>query len=112
MLLIYGVPFLALQLAGNLGSFAVATCVPALAFLVASAICLINIVRCRRVHCYLIGPLFLILGMGLGLYSFRVFTLGPDTWSILINSGLIGGACLAVHMEMLWGRYFGLGHNA
>ena len=112
VLLIYGLSFVAIQLAGNFGNFVVATRVPALAFLFIAVICLSNIARCRRVHCYLTGPLFLALGIALGLYSFRLFSFGADTWSILVNSGLIGGACLSFHMEMMWGRYFGDKPNA
>ena len=106
VLLIYGLSFVAIQLAGNFGNFAIATRVPALVFLLISVVCLNNTARCRRVHCYLIGPL------SLALYSFRLFSFGSDTWAVLVNSGLIGGACLSFHMEMIWGRYFGDKPNA
>jgi len=106
MLQVYGLAFVAIQLAGNLGGFTVATLVPAVAFIYVAIICLVNISRCRRVHCYLIGPLFLSVGIALGLYGFRMFSLGSSTWPILVNGGLIGGACLAVKMELLMGHYF------
>ncbi len=107
LLLIYGIPFLAIQLTGNFGGFAIATQVPALAFLAMSLVCFVNIARCRRVHCYLLGPLFLLAGIGLGLYSFRLFSFGSSTWSIIVNSALIGGACVSFHMETILGTYFG-----
>ena len=38
----YGLPFLALQIAGNLGGLAVATAVPAVAFTVMGVACIVN----------------------------------------------------------------------
>jgi hypothetical protein len=105
LLVIYGIPFAIVLLAGNFGNFAMATRVPAIAFLVISAICFANIWRSRRIHCYLIAPLFLLAGVGLSLYSIRMFNFGVDTWSIIVNGAVFGGACLSVHLELLLGKY-------
>jgi len=106
MLLIYGVPFVVIQVAGNFGSFQVATLIPALMLLGVSFICLINIVKCKRVHCYFICPWFLAAGLALTIYGFRLISFGPDTWSLLVNAAIVGGVCISMHMEMTWGKYF------
>ena len=106
ILLLYGIPFAALQIAGNLGGFRVATLVPAISFLAISFVCFINIARCKRVHCYFLGPWCLATGVLLVLYSFRLIGFGADTWSLIVNTALIGGVCISMHMEMTWGKYF------
>lgn len=104
-LLLYGVPFLALQLAGNFGGFEVATLVPALAFLFIAAVSLANVYRCRRTHSILLAPLFLVAGLAMGLYGLGRFSLGADTWAIIVNGALIIGVCFSIKLELLYGRY-------
>lgn len=106
-LLVYGVPFVALQLAGNLAGFAIATAVPAIAFLVVGTICSINAWRSHRVHCYFMGPWCLIAGTMTALYSLRIIDLGPGSWSLIVNTGLAGAALIYVTTERIWGNYFG-----
>ncbi|MFQ5609661.1 MAG: hypothetical protein ACE5F8_05260, partial [Woeseiaceae bacterium] len=106
-LLVYGVPFAALQLAGNLAGFTIATVVPAVAFLVVGVICLINAWRSRRVHCYFMGPWCLIAGTMTALYSLRVIDFGPSSWSLIVNTGLAGAFAIYMISERLWGKYFG-----
>ncbi len=105
-LAVYGIPFVALQLAGNLAGFTIATAVPALAFLFVGAVCLINAWRVCRVHCFLMGPWCLLAGMMTALYSLRVIDFGPDSWSLIVNTGLAGAAIIYVAAERLWGSYF------
>ena len=106
-LLVYGVPFIALQLAGNLAGFAVATAVPAIAFFVVGVICSINAWRSRRVHCYFMGPWCLTAGTLTALYSLRIIDFGPGSWSLIVNTGLAGAAVLYLTTERIWGKYFG-----
>ncbi|MDA1371008.1 MAG: hypothetical protein O2971_09635 [Proteobacteria bacterium] len=106
MLVIYGIPFAAIQFAGNFGGFTIATMVPAVSLLAISLVCFINIFRCRRVHCYFLGPWLLVAGVVLALYSFRLINFGPSTWSLVVNIALVGGVCISMHVEMAWGRYF------
>lgn len=106
-LLVYGIPFVAIQLAGNLGGFAVATMVPALAFLVVGVLCSINALRVRRVHCYFMGPLCVVVGTMMALYSQRVIDLGPGSWSLIVNTGLAGAFVIYMTTERIWGKYFG-----
>jgi hypothetical protein len=106
-LLVYGVPFVALQLAGNLGGFSVATAVPALAFLFVGVLCSINAWRARRVHCYIMGPWCLIAGTMTALYSLRIIDFGPGSWSLIVNTGLAGAFIIYMTTERIWGKYFG-----
>ena len=106
-LLVYGVPFVALQLAGNLAGFTIATAVPAIAFLLVGVACSYNAIRSRRVHCYFLGPWCLIAGTMTALYSLRIIDFGPGSWSLIVNSGLVGAAVLYVVSEKIWGKYFG-----
>jgi hypothetical protein len=105
-LLVYGAPFAALQLAGNLAGFVIATSVPAAAFLLVGIVCLVNAVRCRRVHCYFMGPWCLLAGTLTALYSLRVIDLGPDSWSIIVNTGLAGALIIYMTVERAWGKYY------
>ena len=106
-LLIYGVPFVALQLAGNLAGFTLATAVPAIAFLFVGAVCSYNAWRSGRVHCHFLGPWCLVAGTMTALYSLRIIDFGPDSWSLIVNTGLAGAALLYFGSERIWGRYFG-----
>jgi hypothetical protein len=106
-LLVYGVPFVALQLAGNLGNFAISTTVPALAFLVVGVLCSINAWRVRRVHCFFMGPWCLLVGATMALYSLRITDFGPASWQLIINTGLVGAFIIYITTERFWGKYFG-----
>lgn len=106
-LLVYGVPFLALQLAGNLGGFTIATTVPAIAFLFVGAVCTVNALRSGRVHCFFVGPWCLIAGTMTAFYSLRIIDFGPGSWSLIVNSGLAGAFILYMASERFWGTYFG-----
>ncbi len=105
-LLVYGIPFAALQLAGNLAGFTIATIVPAIAFLVVGMLCSINAWRSRRVHCYFMGPWCLIAGTMTALYSLRIIDFGPSSWSLFVNTGLAGAAVIYMTTEKIWGKYF------
>lgn len=106
-LLIYGVPFLALQLAGNLAGFAIATAVPAIAFLFVGVVCTYNAFRSHRVHCYFLAPWCLLAGIMTASYSLRIIDFGPSSWSLIVNTGLAGAAVLFMTSERIWGKYFG-----
>lgn len=104
-LLIYGVPFAALQLAGNLGGFTLATAVPAACFLLVGIACLFNAARSRRLHCYFMGPWCLVAGTLTALYSARVIDLGPHSWDWLVNGGMLGALLIYMTVERIGGRY-------
>lgn len=106
-LLIYGLPFVALQVAGNLAGFTIATAVPAVAFLFVGVVCSYNAFRLNRVHCYFLGPWSLLAGTMMALYNLRLIDLGSDSWSIIVNTGLAGAFLLYIASEKIWGKYFG-----
>lgn len=105
-LAIYGIPFLALQVAGNLAGFLLATMLPAIAFLFVGIFCLYNAYRSRRVHCIFMAPWCLAAGTMTLLYSLRMIDFGPDTWSIIVNTGLAGAFLIYIGSERMFGRYF------
>lgn len=77
----------------------------ALAFGTMGLGCVRNALRCRRVHCYFTGPLFLALaGLAL-LYGTSVLDLGSNGWTWIGGVALGGGVGLTVLPERLWGRY-------
>ena len=106
ILLFYGVPFIILQIAGNFGGFTVATAVPATAFFVMSIVCIINAWRSRRVHCFFLGPWFIVAGTATALYSLRLIDFGSGSWSLIVNTGLGGAVLIYMGTERLWGKYF------
>ena len=69
--------------------------------------CIRNALRCRRLHCYFTGPLFLALAALSLLHGTGGFSLGSNAWSWLGGSALIGGVGVPVLMERLWGKYAG-----
>ena len=104
-LLIYGLPFVVLQLAGNLGGFTLATAVPAACFIVVGTMCVINAVRSHRLHCYFMGPWCLLAGLLTALYSARLIDLGPHSWDWLVNGGMLGALVIYMSVERIGGRY-------
>ena len=107
LLLLYGLPFVALQLAGNLGGPLVGNGVPALALLFVGGLCALNALRCRRVHCVLLAPIFLVAGFAMILYTVKWIDFGPGTWPLIVNSALAAGFVVGCFSEHLLGRYWG-----
>lgn len=69
------------------------------------AACLLNARRCRRLHCYLTGPYFLVLALTALLYGIGVVPLGPRGWSMLSVALIIGAPFLIYVPELAYGRY-------
>jgi hypothetical protein len=69
--------------------------------ILAGLLCVVNAVRCGRLHCYITGPLFLLGGIvsalrGLGLLSW--------SWNAIGNVVAVG-AVISCLLECLGGRY-------
>lgn len=67
--------------------------------------CLVNAVRCGRIHCHFSGPFFLIMAgiivaCGTGVWSF-----GPKTWNYLGLALLVGGIAVTYVPELVFGKY-------
>ncbi|MGC9993387.1 MAG: hypothetical protein ABSD52_13480 [Candidatus Cybelea sp.] len=67
--------------------------------------CLVNALRCGRVHCYATGPFFLLMAAVAVLYGFGIAPLGARGWNTIALVTLIGGIALYYFPELLFGRY-------
>jgi hypothetical protein len=68
--------------------------------------CIVNALRCGRIHCYLTGPFFLLMAVITFLHGFEIVWLGPSGWLWLGGSLIaIGGGLLWYLPERLWGKY-------
>jgi len=70
-----------------------------------SGACIVNALRCRRVHCYLTGPFFLVMALVALSYGIGVLHLGGNEWNLLGLIALIGTIVLWYLPEMFWGKY-------
>lgn len=104
--LLFGGPLLALVVSGALGlGAALHTAIWGAALVVLSASCIVNAVRCRRIHCYFTGPFFLVMAVIVLLYGIGVIHLGARGWSTISLSLVIGALVLYWAPELLFGRY-------
>jgi hypothetical protein len=67
--------------------------------------CLLNARRCRRLHCYLTGPYFLLLALTALLYGLGVVPLGSRGWGMLSLALVVVGPLLVYVPEWILGRY-------
>lgn len=104
--LVYVVPVAALVLAGQLGVDATwLTVIWSASLLIMGGGCIANAARCRRTHCYLTGPFFVLMALATVLYGFGILPLGSNGWNLIGLTTLIGGAVLGCLPEMLFGKY-------
>lgn len=68
--------------------------------------CVVNAVRCKRVHCYLTGPFFLLMAVVTVLYGLGVVPLGRHGWSVIGAAVVVGAIVLCCLPETLYGRYW------
>jgi hypothetical protein len=67
--------------------------------------CIANAARCRRMHCYVTGPFFLVMALGAFLYGAGVIHLGANGWNLIGMTVLIGAIVLSCVPELLFGKY-------
>jgi hypothetical protein len=105
-ILVYVLPTVAI-VATSLGGVSeiVVTVVWTLAFAVMGIACVVNAVRCGRVHCYFTGPFLLLLAAASLLHGLRVVSLGPHGWQWLGGVAFAGTLVLLTVPERIWGRY-------
>lgn len=70
------------------------------------AACLMNARRCRRLHCYLTGPYFLLLALLSVLHGSGAMPLGSRGWGILSIALIVGAPFLVYFPEWIFGRYW------
>ncbi|HEY4113356.1 MAG TPA: hypothetical protein VGM17_04780 [Rhizomicrobium sp.] len=66
--------------------------------------CLLNARRCRRVHCYISGPVLLLGGVFAALVAGGAIHLGVRTFDNAVGAFLVA-ALLSFVPEMTWRRY-------
>lgn len=67
--------------------------------------CIVNALRCGRVHCYLTGPFFLVTAIVALSYGLGILRLGGNGWNLLGLITLIGASALWCLPEMFAGKY-------
>lgn len=104
LLLIWCLPLAGLLLSDQIGGRLRVIAWPTLLTWMGIA-CLLNARGCRRLHCFLTGPFFLLLAVGSLFYGLGLLSLGPRGWSTLSLILLLGGLFLFYVPEWLFGRY-------
>jgi hypothetical protein len=69
------------------------------------AACLINARRCGRTHCHFTGPFFLLSAVAVLAHGLGLLSLGPNGWTWLGATVVIGTALLWFASEALGGQY-------
>lgn len=93
-----------MQLVGNLSDSELAVAVTwAAGFAVMGAACVVNALRCGRVHCWFTGPWFLLAA---AVTVLRYVGLVGIAWPTIINAGMVGALLLYFVPEKIWGKYF------
>lgn len=72
------------------------------ALLWAGGACALNAYRCRRLHCYITGPLFLLAGAATVLSGFDIVSL-PGRWILI---AVVAGTCVAYSVELAFGKKY------
>jgi len=81
------------------------TVVWVVALAIMGAACIVNALRCGRVHCYITGPFFLLMAVAALLYGLGILHFGGNGWNLLGLIALIGAIALWWLPEMFLGRY-------
>jgi hypothetical protein len=101
----WGIPTAAL-VAGIFVAPPIRTIIWSTALLWMGTACIVNALRCGRIHCYLTGPFFLLMAVITFLHGFEIVWLGPNGWLWLAGALIaIGGGLLWYLPERLWGKY-------
>jgi hypothetical protein len=104
-LVAWGIPSVALA-AGALLAPPARTIVWAVALTWMGTACIVNALRCRRLHCYLTGPFFLLMAAATLGHGFRVLWLGAHGWLWLATVLIfVGGGLLWYLPERVFGKY-------
>lgn len=103
---IYGLPAIVLVVIGfvNVGN-TWRTAVWAVALATMGVGCVVNALRCGRVHCYATGPFFLVMAVVAVLFGLGVAPFGALNWNEIALAALTGGVALYYLPELVFGRY-------
>jgi hypothetical protein len=104
--LLYWLPAIAIVVAGAPAiSSGWRTVVWTVALVTMGVACIVNTLRCGRVHCYLSGPFFLLMALMALSYGLGILHLGGNGWNLLGLMTLIGAIALWCLPEMFLGKY-------
>ncbi len=104
--LLYWLPAIAIVAVGPLAiSSAWRAVVWTVALATMGTACIVNALRCGRVHCYLTGPFFFLMALVALLYGLGILRLGGNAWNLLGLIALVGTIVLWWLPEMLLGKY-------
>jgi hypothetical protein len=67
--------------------------------------CIVNALRCGRVHCYVTGPFFLLMALVALSYGLGILHLRGNGWNLLGLIALVGTIALWFLPEMILGKY-------
>jgi len=104
--ILYWLPAIAIVVAGTPAiSSGWRTVVWTVALATMGVACIVNALRCGRVHCYVTGPFFLLMALVSLSYGLGILHLGGNGWDLLGLATLIGAIALWCLPEMFLGKY-------
>jgi len=104
-LVAWGIPTFAL-VAGMFVAPRMGAVVWALALTWMGVACILNALRCGRLHCFLTGPFFLLMAVISLVHGFDIVSLGPHGRSWLALALIVvAGGLLWYLPERIWGKY-------
>ena len=81
------------------------TIVWSLSFTVGGAACLVNAIRCGRLHCFYTGPVYLAAALASLLYGLHMLPLGRHGWMWIIDAAGAATLITCFGLEPLFGKY-------
>lgn len=67
--------------------------------------CLLNAIRCGRIHCYFNAPFFFAMATITLIYGIGLLPLGANGWNLIGLGLLAGGVILTYGPELVLGKY-------
>lgn len=107
--LLWGVPIAVVWLTSEFGGWTAMAVGWPLAFTTMGVACIVNVRRCRRVHCHFTGPFFLLVALASLVHGLRLLPFGDAGWRYIGVGALVGAVVLYNVPELIWGRYFDAG---
>ena len=112
LLLHYGLPFLALNLAGNFRGPNIAYFGAAVPVAWMGGASVLNAFYCRRVHSHFTGPWLLAAAGAMLAQRLDWNDVGAQAWQTITYGAFLGAIVLVCGAEAIWGKYFGAERTA
>lgn len=102
----FGLPVIAMATTGRANlSDGFRTLVWAVALSIMGTACVVNAIRCGRLHCYVTGPFLLAMAVVAGLYGLGLVPLGRNGWNLIGLAILARAIVLCCLPELFLGKY-------